>query len=70
VIPHWRLLRDVANHLGMSLSFQSAEDVFSDLAAHDASFRGLSYEVLEEHNGAVLATGAGSARSVDLMPQR
>ncbi|MBM4048486.1 MAG: NADH-quinone oxidoreductase subunit NuoG, partial [Planctomycetes bacterium] len=44
--PDWRIIADLAARLGAAWRYESAADVFHDLAAHVPSYIGLSYRAL------------------------
>lgn len=50
----WRVVQAVANLLGGEWHFKSSEDVFMHIAHHVASFKGMTYELLEEYQGLLL----------------
>ncbi len=42
--PSWQILIDLGKTLGMSMNYQTPEDIFNDLAKQNEAFRGLSYK--------------------------
>jgi NADH-quinone oxidoreductase subunit G len=50
----WRILQAIANKLGAGWSYKSSLDVFNDIADTIPSFKGMSYELLDEYQGLVL----------------
>jgi predicted molibdopterin-dependent oxidoreductase YjgC len=50
----WSIIASIAGELGASWSYTSSHDVFADLAAHVAGFHGMSYDLLDQHQGLVL----------------
>lgn len=52
--PGWRIVSLIAAALGTSWSYTSSADVFADIAKHVSAFSGMSYELLDAHQGLVL----------------
>lgn len=50
----WNILSQIASALGTKLSYASSSDVFADIARHVTPFAGMSYELLDAHQGLVL----------------
>lgn len=55
--PAWRIVAKIAEALGTEWSFAQASEVFADIAAHVASFKGMTYEGLDTYQGLVLEKG-------------
>jgi len=51
--PTWRILTGIASTMGVKLRYNSAEEVFNDLASSVESFRGMTYRKLG-NKGAIL----------------
>jgi len=49
--PTWKILAGISLAYGISMKFESAEDVFNDLALHNQHFKGMNYASLEEYQG-------------------
>jgi NADH-quinone oxidoreductase subunit G len=49
----WRIIQKLANCLGTKWNYRKSEDVFNDIALHIPSFKGMSYELLDEYRGLV-----------------
>jgi formate dehydrogenase major subunit len=45
--PDWRIIRDVANHLGADWSYQHPSEIMAEIASLTPLFAGVSYERLE-----------------------
>ena len=54
--PPWRIIAGIALLMGSKFKYQTAEDVFGDIAAHVDAFHGMSYRKLG-NRGALLKTG-------------
>jgi NADH-quinone oxidoreductase subunit G len=50
----WRIVQAIANALGASWTYKNSADVFNDLTHHVGGFNGMSYELLDKHQGLVL----------------
>jgi NADH-quinone oxidoreductase subunit G len=57
----WRIVRDLAAALGTQWNWKRASDVFSEIATKCAPFHGMSYDLLDAHQGVAL----GKASSPD-----
>lgn len=44
--PEWQILIDLAGHMGIHIHFDEAEEIFKELATHNESFKGLTYEAI------------------------
>jgi NADH-quinone oxidoreductase subunit G len=64
VRPTWRIVAGLASLMGARYKFQSAEDVFNDLAAHVEAFKGMSYRKLGNKGLALKAPADAHARSL------
>ena len=53
--PPWRIIAGIALLMGSKFKYQTAEDVFSDIATHVDAFHGMSYRKLGSR-GALLKT--------------
>jgi NADH-quinone oxidoreductase subunit G len=63
--PTWKIIAGIAGLMGVKYRYQTAEDVFADIAAHVDSFKGLTYRAvgnrgmtLKARQGAPARTGA------------
>jgi formate dehydrogenase major subunit len=45
--PDWRIIQDVANHLGANWSYQHPSEIMAEVASLTPLFAGVSYEMLE-----------------------
>jgi NADH-quinone oxidoreductase subunit G len=54
--PTWRIIMGIASLMGARYRYQTAEDVFNDIAAHVESFKGMSYRKLG-NKGMLLKAG-------------
>jgi NADH-quinone oxidoreductase subunit G len=61
--PIWRVIAGVASLMGTRFKYQTAEDVFNDLASHVEGFKGMSYRRLG-NKGMNLKTAAGAKVAV------
>ena len=50
----WEVLQLIANKLGAGWNYKTSADVFNEIALHIAEFKGMTYELLDEHLGIVL----------------
>src|SRR5258706_8098197 len=46
-VPDWRIIQDVANHLGAGWSYQHPSEIMDEIASLTPMFAGVSYERLE-----------------------
>jgi NADH-quinone oxidoreductase subunit G len=49
--PGWKIIYNLANRMGADWKYSDAEDVFDEIAAKIGSFRGMTYELLDEYKG-------------------
>ncbi|MEW6510648.1 MAG: molybdopterin-dependent oxidoreductase [Bacteroidota bacterium] len=61
--PTWRIIAGVASLMGAKFKFQTAEDVFNEIASRVESFKGMSYRRLG-NKGLPLKTHVGAAAPV------
>jgi predicted molibdopterin-dependent oxidoreductase YjgC len=54
VRPGWAIVQDIANIMGAGWTFASAKDVFTHATHHVGAFEQLSYELIAQHQGAVI----------------
>jgi len=52
--PGWKIITLIANSMGASWQFKTAKDVFNELAKQVHPFNGMSYELIDKHQGLVL----------------
>ena len=45
--PDWAILAEIGRRLGLSMDYESAEDVFNEMASLTPSYHGISYERIE-----------------------
>ena len=64
VRPTWRIIAGLASLMGARYKYQSAEDVFNDLAAHVEPFKGMSYRKLGNKGMPLKAAADVPARSM------
>lgn len=57
--PTWRIIAAMASLMGVRFKYQTAEDVFNDVASHVDSFKGMSYRRLG-NKGMQLKTAAAA----------
>ena len=57
--PTWRIIAAMASLMGVRFKYQTAEDVFNDMASHIDSFKGMSYRRLG-NKGVQLKTATGA----------
>ena len=50
----WDIIQSIARVLGANWSYRKSSDVFNDLALHVSSFQGMSYSLLDKHQGLIL----------------
>lgn len=50
----WSIIQSIAAELGANWDYSASQDVFNDLAKHVAGFHGMSYDLLDKHQGLVL----------------
>jgi predicted molibdopterin-dependent oxidoreductase YjgC len=55
-LPHWKVLQGVARQTGANWQFASAEEIFEEMSQKIPDLAGLSYEVLENTNGAFVTS--------------
>jgi len=55
--PEWQILSELASRLELPAAFVDAKSIFDQLAQHEPSFRGFSYQLIGDQ-GAVLTQGA------------
>ena len=55
--PEWQILSELASRLELPAAFVDAKSIFDQLAQHEPSFRGFSYQSIGDQ-GAVLTQGA------------
>jgi predicted molibdopterin-dependent oxidoreductase YjgC len=60
--PIWRIVAGIALLMGVKYRYTSAEEVFQEIAATVAGFRGMSYRTLG-NKGTVLAARASAVVS-------
>lgn len=54
----WRIAAEVAKKMGTNWNYSTSEDVFNDIEKNVPSFKGMSYELLDEFQGIVLNKAA------------
>ncbi len=52
--PNWQIILRLANQLGNHWKYSNAQDVFNEISIQISSFKGMSYELLDEYQGLVL----------------
>lgn len=52
--PAWNIAKQIAAALGTNWSYASSSDVFADITKHVSPFAGMSYELLDAHQGLIL----------------
>lgn len=52
--PGWKILTSIANSMAASWQFKTASDVFNELAKQINPFNGMSYDLIDKHQGLVL----------------
>ena len=62
--PHWKILQGIANAAGAHWQYTCAADIFDEIARKIPEFRALSYERLEELNGAFVTPHASSEKAI------
>ncbi|MGA8479548.1 MAG: molybdopterin-dependent oxidoreductase, partial [Chthoniobacterales bacterium] len=45
--PDWRIIQDVANHLGANWNYQHPSEIYQEIASLSPLFAGVTYERLE-----------------------
>jgi formate dehydrogenase major subunit len=45
--PDWRIIQDVANHLGANWNYQHPSEIYQEIASLTPLFAGVTYERLE-----------------------
>jgi len=52
--PNWNIIMRIANKMGANWKYKNSSDVFNEIAVRISSFKGMSYELLDEYQGLVL----------------
>lgn len=60
--PAWRILQEIAHHLGSAPSFATASEVFTHMSHHVGGFKDMSYASLKSNQGLVLGKGASTEK--------
>ncbi|MGC8748534.1 MAG: molybdopterin-dependent oxidoreductase [Candidatus Kapaibacteriota bacterium] len=47
----WEVIQMIANKLGAGWSYRKSEDIFAEIAAHYEEFKGMTYQLLDQHFG-------------------
>ncbi len=50
----WQVIQMIANKFGAGWNYRNSESIFKEIAAHIDSFKGMTYELLDEYLGIVL----------------
>ncbi len=50
----WKTIQAIANAMGGTWKYTNSEDVFLDITHHIPSFKGMTYELLDEYQGLIL----------------
>lgn len=66
VRPGWAIVQDIANMMGAGWTFASAKDVFAHATHHVSAFEQLNYELIVQHQGAVLGKAHHPEKSVPM----
>jgi len=49
----WRVIQMIANKFGAGWNYKNTESIFKEIAEHIDSFKGMTYELLDEYSGVV-----------------
>lgn len=52
--PGWKIITQIANSMGASWHFKTVNDVFYEITKQVHSFNGMSYDLIDKHQGLVL----------------
>lgn len=52
--PAWRIVTQIANSMGASWSYKTVNDVFNELSKQVHQFNGMSYDLIDKHQGLIL----------------
>jgi NADH-quinone oxidoreductase subunit G len=58
--PGWKILSGIASLMGVRFKYNTADDVFADLASENPAFKGLTYRKLGTRGVALAAQSAGT----------
>ncbi len=53
-LPNWKILMLLAEQFGVKWEYKKANDIFREISANIESFKGMTYELLDEYQGIVL----------------
>ena len=59
--PDWRIIQDVANHLGASWNYQHPSEIMAEIASLTPMFAGVTYERLEGYKSLQWPVAAGGS---------
>ncbi|HRS01838.1 MAG TPA: 2Fe-2S iron-sulfur cluster-binding protein [Bacteroidota bacterium] len=49
--PGWKIIRDIANSMGLAMNYKKVEDVFNDISQHISNFKDMNYSLLDKYEG-------------------
>lgn len=52
--PSWRILNELAKKLGANWNYRKASEVFAEIESNISSFKGMTYDLLDEYKGLTL----------------